>query len=299
MVAYVDGLVQVFYLDDKPGAKARGPDQQFDLQPARPFDPKKPRDPALKLVAAEDLNGDGLLDIVGTKQAATDSAMNTNTRVLVYYGRSDPQKGGFTLSSKPDQVFVSEGFTHPILVDINGDGSTDLALVNVEIGFWTFIKNLITRTVNAETAFYFMRAKGRYPRQPSEVVDYSVNFSLGRFSHQPLTAFGDFNRDGRPDLLLSTDKDGLGIHWGLAGGVWDDDYDYLIKDFLPIRGKRVRVGDIDGDGRDDLIFVYNRDDIRQMPEVNRKFTVLLSRFASPRQKIAGGVRNSNSDEPSR
>ena len=296
ILAYSDGLVQIFHLTDQSSTAPRPPDRKFDLQPPRPFDPTKPRDPPLRLVTAKDLNGDGLLDIVGSKVAATGSAMNTNTRVLVYYGRQAEEGGGFTLSSKPDQVFSSEGFTHPILVDINGNGSTDLVLVNVEIGFWTMIKALIARTVSAETAFYLMPHKGRYPRAPSEVVGYSVNFSLGRFSHQPLTAFGDFNADGRPDLLLSVEKEGLGIHWGLADGVWDDDYDYLIEDFLPLRSGRVRVSDIDGDGRDDLIFIYNRNDIRQMPEINKKFTVLLSRFATPRQKIARSPQNS--DEPS-
>lgn len=291
VLAYSDGLVQIFYLSAQPSPAPRAPDIQFDLQPPRPFDPKEPRDPPLKLEAAEDLNGDGLLDFVGSKVAATDSAMNTNTRVLVYYGRPAPGEGGFTLPTKPDQVFATEGFTQPVLVDINGDGNTDLALVNVEIGFWTMIRALISRTVSAETAFYLMAHKGKYPQKPSEVVSYSVEFSLGRFTHQPITAFGDFNADGRPDLLLSVDKDGLGIHLGVPEGVWDDDYDYLIEEFLPIRGKGVRVTDIDGDGRDDLIFIYNRNDIRLMPEVNRKFTVLLSKFPIPKQKIAGNPKH--------
>ena len=125
--------------------------------------------------------------------------------------------------------------------------------------------------------------------KPNDVVDYSVKFSLGRFSHQPLTSFGDFNGDERPDLLLSVDKNRLGIHWGQAGAVWNDDHDFLIEDFLPIRANGLRVTDIDGDGRDDLIFSYNRNDIRQMPEMNRKFTVLLSRF--PKQMSSGPSTN--------
>jgi hypothetical protein len=295
VVAYAKGLVQIFYLDDSPAAGARAPDEEFDLQPPKPLDPKLPRDPPLKLVKAQDLNGDGLLDMVFAKVASTDSSLKSNTRVLVYYGRPKEGGSGFTLSAKPDQVFASEGFTYPILVDINSDGGTDLALVNVEIGFWTMLRALIARTVNAETAFYLMSPQGRYPKGPNEVVGYSVKFSLGRFSHQPLTSFGDFNGDERPDLLLSVDKNGLGIHWGQAGAVWDDDHDFLIEDFLPIRANGMRVTDIDGDGRDDLIFSYNRNDIRQMPEVNRKITVLLSRF--PKQKAAGspinGIETSN------
>lgn len=294
VVAYAKGLVQIFYLDDSPAAGARAPDEEIELQPPKPFDPKLPWDPPLKLIKAQDLNGDGLLDMVFSKVAPTDSAMRTNTRVLVYYGRPKEGGRGFTLPAAPDQVFASEGFSYPILVDINSDGGTDLAMVNVEIGFWTMLRALIARTVNAETAFYLMSPQGRYPREPNDVVGYSVRFSLGRFSHQPLTSFGDFNGDERPDLLLSVDKNGLGIHWGQAGAFWDDDPDFLIEDFLPLRVNGMRVTDIDGDGRDDLIFSYNRNDIRNMPEVNRKFTVLLSRF--PKQKSAGASENDS--EPS-
>ena len=57
----------------------------------------------------------------------------------------------------------------------------------------------------------------------------------------------------------------------------------------------MRVTDIDGDGRDDLIFSYNRDDIRQMPKVNRKFTVLLSRFPkqTPARPSTDGIEYRN------
>ena len=287
VVAYSDGLLRIFYLEEQPQRRVRMPDVVRDLQPPKPFDPKAPRDPPLKLVRAEDLNADGSLDLVFLKVSAADSAVSTSSRVIIYYGAQEQGGKSFALADKPDQVFAAEGFAHPILVDINGDGRTDLALVNVEIGFWTMVKALIARTVSAETAFYLMPKTGRYPREPDDVVDYSVKFSLGRFSHQPITTFGDFNGDGRPDLVLSVNKESLGIHWGLVDDFWDNDYDFLLEDFLPTRAKGVRVADLDGDGRDDLIFVYNRNDIRQMPEVNHKFTVLLSRFGTPKQKMAG------------
>jgi hypothetical protein len=287
LVAFQEGLVQVFHLS-AAAQGTREADLEFDLQPPHPFDPKKPWDPPLKLVRAEDLNGDGQLDLVFTKFAATDSALNTNTRVLIYYGRNEGQPGALRLSHKPDQVFASQGFSHPILADLNRDGRTDLALVNVEIGFWNAVKALIARTVTAETAFYVMPEGGRYPQDPTDVVDYSVKFSLGRFAHRPISTFADLNGDGHPDLLLSADKDGLGIHWGRAGSFWDGSHDVLLEDFLPTKPARVRVADLDGDGRDDLIFLYNRNDIRQMPEVNHRFTVLLSRFGKPEPKETAG-----------
>jgi hypothetical protein len=89
-----------------------------------------------------------------------------------------------------------------------------------------------------------------------------------------------------PDLLLSAGREELGIHWGHKDGFWSSRPDEVIKDNFPIVPGRVRVLDLDGDGRDDLLITYIRDDIRQMPEVNHTFTVLLSRYPRPGQRTA-------------
>ena len=278
LVVYNEGLLQIFLLDGNVDPALRSPDMERDFQPPKPFVPKEPWDPPLLLMEASDINGDGILDLVFSKNAAAETDLKASTRVLIYYGlRKDPA-GPIDFPDKPDQVYASEGFTLPLVKDINHDGRQDLVLVNVEINFWNSIKALIARTVTAEAAFYLMPAGGRYNREPSEIIGYSIKFSLGRFTHQPLSIFGDLNGDGLPDLLLSLDKERLGVHWGRQGAFWPSDYDEVLEDFLPIRGKRVKVVDLNRDGRDDLVLEYNRDDIRQMPEMFKTLTVLLSNF---------------------
>lgn len=281
LVVYNDGLVQVFLLDAQQGLAARGPDLEQDLQPPEPFDPKVPWDPPLLLIALRDLNRDRIPDLVASKNDAATTELNTSTRILVYYGR---QTDGVPLrfNAQPDQVYASEGFTLPILDDINADGGIDLALVNVEITFWNSIKALIARSVTADAAFYLMPEDGAYRREPDNLVSYSVSFSLGRFNHQPIAAFGDLNGDALPDLLLSMDKERLGVHWGRRGKVWDDDPDEVIQGRLPTRVKRLRLRDLNADGRDDLLLVYDRTDMRQMPDTLGTFTVLLSRYGRPK-----------------
>jgi hypothetical protein len=278
VVAYGDGLLSVFHLQAEPSAEVRRPDVEADLQPRVPFDPKAPWDPPLLLVQADDLNADGWLDLVFSKASSGENDLNAKTRILVYYGRGDAQ-GNLTFSREPDQVFALEGFTLPILLDLNGDRALDLVLVNVEFTFWTAIKALIARSVSADAAFYRMRHRAQYPLQPDDQSTFAVKFSLGRFSHQPISVFGDLNGDGLPDLLLSAASDTLGIHWGRKDQFWKATPDASIKDFFPISANRVLVTDLDGDGRDDLLMGYVREDIRKMPDVNHTFTVLLSRFA--------------------
>jgi hypothetical protein len=289
LVVYLDGELWVFLLDATMDGGDLAPAYVHDLQPPKPFDPKEPRDPPMLLVSTEDLNGDGHFDLIFSKNAASDSQFNTRTNVLVFYGRAGAGGAPIDFAAEPDQAYFTEGFSLPLVLDLDADGRKDLVLVNVEIGFWNVIKALISRSVNAQAAFYRMPGDGRYPRDPQQLETYEVTFSLGRFSHQPIAQFGDLNGDGLPDLLLSVDKETLGIHWGRKNGIWASAPDARLKDNIPIAGQRVRVGDLDGDGRDDLLFAYNRDDIRAMPDVNRTFTVLRSRYGSPRppQKTAG------------
>lgn len=281
LVVYNDGLVQVFLLDAQRVLAEREPDLEQDLQPPGPFDPNAPWDPPLLLIGLRDLNRDGIPDLVASKNDAATTELNTSTRILVFYGRQEP---GVPLrfNDTPDQVYASEGFTLPILDDINADGAIDLALVNVEITFWNSIKALIARSVTADAAFYLMPEDGAYRREPDNLVSYSVSFSLGRFNHQPIAAFGDLNGDGLPDLLLSVDKERLGVHWGRRDDVWDDDPDEVIQGRLPTLVKRLRLRDLNGDGRDDLLMVYDRTDMRQMPDTVGTFTVLLSRYGQPK-----------------
>lgn len=289
VVLYQDGVLSVFLLDGSLDGGPLAPALVRDLQPPEPFDPTKPWDPPMRLISAEDLNGDGHFDLIFTKNTPTDSQANTRTEVLIYYGR--PGSGGAPIdfSVHPDQVYYTEGFSLPLVLDVNADGRKDLVMVNVEIGFWNVIKALISRSVNAQAAFYLMPADGRYPRDPQYLHTYEVNFSLGHFSHHPIADFGDLNGDGLPDLMLSEDKETLGLHWGHRNGVWSSEPDARLHDLMPISGARVLTEDLDGDGRTDLIFAYDRDDIRQMPQVNHTFVVLRSRYGKPNPSATKGT----------
>jgi hypothetical protein len=283
VAVFNDGIFYVFQPDGETVAGDRAPVLQQDMQPPAPFDPKLPYDPPLQLIAVRDLNGDGLPDLVFLKVKPGESEFNARTRILVFFAHPAPPPAGFAFGAEPDQVFDSQGFTLPFIVDLNADGRPDLVLVNVAVGLWTAVKAFIARSVTADVGYYLMSDARQYPRKPDATGTFSVKFSLGRASHQPLALFGDLNGDGLPDLLLSVDKERLGIHWGRPKGFWADDPDETLRGQLPIRSERVRTADLNGDGRDDLILLYGRDDIRQMPETFHTVTVLLSQYGAPRK----------------
>ena len=284
VIAFSDDELWVYPLrgeasGPEPGPTPIAPWRVHDLAPPKAFDPKAPYDPPMRLVRAGDLNGDGTLDLVLSKNAPTDSDFNARSTTLVFLGR----KGGGTpvaaFPERPDQVYPSEGFSLPIVLDYNHNGKLDLIQVNVEVTFWNAMRAIVTRSVKAEAAFYLMDENGRYPASPTELEGYKVNFSLSRFGHQPIATWGDFDGDGLPDLLLSSAKEELGIHWGRSGEIWDPRPSVILRDRIPIHQRRVQLADLNGDGKHDIVLTYNRDDNRQMLDTLRRLTVLISQHA--------------------
>jgi hypothetical protein len=255
-----------------------------DFAPPKPFDPKEPYDPPMRLVRAGDLNGDGTLDLVISKNAPTDSDFNSKSTTMVFLGKKNGNSPVSEYGETPDQLYPSEGFSLPIVLDFNANGRMDLIQVNVEITFWNAMRAVVTRTVSAEAAFYLMGKDGRYPAPPNELEAYAVNFSLSRFGHQPIATWGEFNGDGLPDMVLSSDKEELGIHWGRAGAFWDPEASLTIRDRIPIHQRRVHVVDLNGDEKHDIVLTYFRDDNRQMPDTLRRMTVLITQHQAPKAK---------------
>lgn len=271
-----EGLLTIFSLGAEGRLDLEADPMRFDFQPPQLFDPQKPEDPSLKLIRAEDLNGDKQMDLVFSKTRQGNSVLDARTLILVHYGKQSAGKLSYT--KQADQVFVGEGFALPLILDLNGDGLLDLVSVNVEAGFWNFVRGLISRTIVGEAGFYPMGKDGRYPKRPSALRSYQVNFSLGRRTHQPIFAFGDLNGDGWPDLLLSRAKNKLGVHWGQQNEFWSKKPNETLKIDLPTRRNHIWVEDVNHDRRDDLVLIYLRGDIRLLPHRNKQFLVLQSMF---------------------
>ena len=166
-------------------------------------------------LVAGDVDGDGHLDLV-----TTDFWQNT---VNVYRGNG---RGAF---SGPDAVQTVAGPQELELADFNRDGHLDI------------VTEAFDQDGSISTVHVLLGSgDGRFTQASTtpEVV------------HSNGIAVGDFNRDGRVDLVTDEfNPAGLRVRYGDGAGGWSGEQFVALPDF----GGDVRAGDVNGDGRLDLV----------------------------------------------
>lgn len=226
LLTYGDGLVAVHPgTDDGCFSRAATRRQLFSLR--TPEEERKGSGTVMSQL--EDLDGDGIVDLVLTKVAG--GLSNLHTEVRFHRGEKG---GGF--SSQPVQTFRASGFAaYGQMVDVDGDGKREWVRPRLEMGVGALAEMLLSSsvTVELEVLRAARRGQGFFEDQPAVKMDTSIGFDFsspnGVRGSMPL--FGhDFDGDGRLDVLLSSGSDSMGLHRGRAGAEpFDDDADFELE----------------------------------------------------------------------
>lgn len=222
-----------------------------------------PADPYSRSVAVADFNGDGALDVI------VPSAL----RVTVWLGKAD---GSFNAPVQSPDKFQN-GYSAPAYVaevgDLNRDGKPDLALADATYDVVRVLLGKGDGTFNWQDEHY---STGRSPEgvamgdlngdgkldlvvANSDGWPASVSVLLGNgdgtFRSQVMydsklygvdsVAIADFNRDGKPDLVVA------GVDVSLLLGKGDGTFNAPVV-FPGKRAAMVAVGDLNGDGASDI-----------------------------------------------
>lgn len=192
----------------------------------------------------EDFNGDGFQDMAVGAPWSDPEVEGSPGYVTVYYGTADglDYDNAVTISQETDGVpgdpVEGNGFGSRLMgADLDQDGYTDIAV----------------HLPGADQIVVLWGGKDGIDGAGSAVIDGVEN--APRSVGNELTT-GDFNGDGNPDLLLERDR-GEGVY-GVLQGPFDRDGTAADEQQIELTTgydevMTVTVGDITGDGADDLV----------------------------------------------
>ena len=167
--------------------------------------------------ASADVNGDGIPDLV---------AVSGSLQVLL--GKGD---GTFAVPAMVGLDQDAEGPDAALAADFNGDGKLDLAVAQVN-----FPHGLISVELG--------KGDGTFEKPITSPLTGSA------INNTDLLLTGDFNGDGKPDLLIGEDYDvGFGVLLGKGDGSFKEEVDTAVSNGF----QSLAVGDFNGDGKTDVV----------------------------------------------
>ena len=277
-----DGLADILSREnDKFNLFFQSNSHHFSRQPNVVFDMKfTPEEPKYaeetSITSIKDINNDGILDLIANKTAARENLLNPQSQIQIYLGKKDARQ---LWSLTPDQIIVSSGVQfNEQMVDLNGDGKLDLSIPSIQLGLMRIIKILLTKSVTVNVRLFQMAANDKYPEQPNVIKKFTIkfNFNIGNDSASGggivpvFNVDGDYNGDGLHDLITTIDQRHLDFYFGKPRQIFSSTANEKVAVVLPKNGNRVKVIDLNGNKRSDIILTYQRRD-----DKSKKMTKLI------------------------
>ena len=172
------------------------------------------------------------------------------------------------IPSKPQQVFRKNDWIDSIpIVDVDGDGHVDLILgYNRFDSREGFRKAFMAKQLDFILRFHFYRSGTGYPEEPDFQRDlvmhldqFSTDLNWGRrkYFEEFVSLKGDFDGDGRKDLLVRDQSDRISVYPFVSRQAGFEQDASLCFDYTePMEW--FKIVDLNGDGISDLVMKLKR-----------------------------------------
>lgn len=230
------------------GAFATAP-QRVRRFPAFTFEEERRADTNLLLASVADLDGDGDADLVVHRTTGMLTGSRAETRIHANLGG-----GADPLAAAVGTLTVDGGVAGADLEDLDGDGRPELVHSVLPFGMAQLARILVRGQAELELRVYaFEKGKlGTPALRWSDDVSLPFDFKTSRITTLFPKYEGDYNGDGRRDLLYGDGNGNAVIRLGLADGAGFGSEVAEVP--LGATGGQSLSTDLDGDRLDDVVY---------------------------------------------
>ena len=229
-------------------------------------------------VAVGDLNNDGAADLVVSSWFPEEDGSydGSKSRVYIYY-----QANGTFAAPADKQVVIANPWGVSI-GDFDADGSNDLAVATKRDDFYLMLGkeklDVLHHSKDARHRSYFVQADRLNDRAVHDFVSGATwrkwnggdQFDVGYFygpegNNNKKATLADLNGDDATDVIFTTTDNEVRLYYGplMNKKVVPTDLSQFVQLATPAPPKNVAVGDINSDGRPDLIVTIRQGEKRQ------------------------------------
>ena len=124
----------------------------------------------------------------------------------------------------------------------------------------TIIRVLLRGSANLDIDFYLLNEKRQYPQKADFRQQATIDVSIGNFRYDmPLFQVANLSGDGFKSLLVGDGREQLRVYQHDNTRLFSRRSEKLKVD-LPRDASKVRVLDITGNGKDDLVLPFDTQD---------------------------------------
>ncbi len=226
-----------------------------------------------KVEEVRDVNRDGITDLV-LRYTKSSGVLDRVNDYELFLGEN--RQGKLVFPAKASSVVRAEGtLTDLEFIDIDNDDKLEVMVAGFDIGLSQIIGALVSGSIDQDVHLFKMDSNNHFPAKPNVTQEVELSFSLtSGQSGSPVVELADINGDELQDLLLSDGTDRLKIFLGARDGKLFESRSEQFTTLLPQEGGMLSSDDLNGDGKDDLLIKFGRQDDDKLLN---QFKVLISR----------------------